>query len=122
MHAILLHAMAMHAVTPVHSAVLLAWHTVAGGAPHPAPPANLVPDPAPQAPPGLSAATNTVLGWGKWGVLICGVAGLLISGGKMAIGHRNRSSLAVEGATGIPWVIGGLSLVAASAGIVAVFL
>jgi hypothetical protein len=103
--------------------VLLAWHSVAGGAPSPTPsPANLVPDPAPQAPPGLSADTSIVLGWGKWGVLICGVAGLLISGGKMAIGHRNRSSLAVDGATGIPWVIGGLSLVAASAGIVAVFL
>ena len=51
-----------------------------------------------------------------------GVAGLLISGGKMAIGHRNRSTLAADGATNIPWVIGGLSLVAASAGIVAVFL
>ena len=71
---------------------------------------------------GWPADANTILGWGKWGVLICGVAGLLISGGKMAIGHRNRSTLAADGATGIPWVIGGLSLVAASAAIVAVFL
>jgi hypothetical protein len=112
MSAILLHAMAMHAMTSGHSAVLLAWRSVAGG----------VPDPAPAPPPGLAGKTDTVLGWGKWGVLICGVAGLLISGGKMAIGHRNRSSLAADGATGIPWVIGGLSLVAASAAIVAVFL
>ena len=81
-----------------------------------------VPNPAPQAPPGLAGDANTILGWGKWGVLNCGVAGLLISGGKMAIGHRNRSTLAADGATGIPWVIGGLSLVAASAAIVAVFL
>ena len=81
-----------------------------------------VPNPAPAAPPGLTGDANTILGWGKWGVLICGVAGLLISGGKMAIGHRNRSTLAADGATNIPWVIGGLSLVAASAGIVAVFL
>src|SRR5437868_671755 len=41
---------------------------------------------------------------------------------KMAIGHRNRATLAADGATGIPWVLGGLSLVAASAAIVAVFL
>ena len=112
MSAILLHAVAMHAIASGHSAVLLAWRSVAGG----------VPNPLPQAPPGLAGKTNIVLGWGKWGVLICGVAGLLISGGKMAIGHRNRSSLAADGATGIPWVIGGLSLVAASAAIVAVFL
>lgn len=112
MTAILLHAMAAHAIASGHPDVLLAWRTVAGA----------VPDPAPQAPPGLAADTNTVLGWGKWGVLICGVAGLLICGGKMTIGHRNRSSLAADGASGIPWVIGGLSLVAASAGIVAVFL
>ena len=46
---------------------------------------------------------DTILGWGKWAVLICGVAGLLISGEeKMAIGHRNRSTLAADGASGIP--------------------
>lgn len=112
MTAILLHAVAVHAIAPGRPAMLLAWRSIAGA----------VPDPAPQAPPGLAAKTSIVLGWGKWGVLICGVAGLLISGGKMAIGHRNRSSLAADGAAGIPWVIGGLSLVAASAGIVAVFL
>jgi hypothetical protein len=112
MTAILLHAMVANAITSGHPAALIAWHAVAIA----------IPDPPPQAPPGLLGKTNTVLGWGKWGVLICGVAGLLISGGKMAIGHRNRSSLAADGATGIPWVIGGLSLVAASAAIVAVFL
>ena len=112
MPAILLHAMAMHAIASGHHAVLLAWRTVAGG----------VPDPVPAAPPGLTQQTDTVLGWGKWGVLVCGVAGLLICGGKMTIGHRNRSSLAAEGATSIPYVLVGLSLAAASAGIVAVFL
>ena len=113
MQAILFHALAVHAVAAAgHLSAARSWHVLAGG----------VPNPAPQAPPGLTADANTILGWGKWGVLICGVAGLLMSGGKMAIGHRNRSSLAADGATGIPWVIGGLSLVAASAGIVAVFL
>jgi hypothetical protein len=108
----LLHAMAVHAIASGRPAAQLAWRSVAVA----------VPDPAPQAPPGLSDKTSIVLGWGKWGVLICGVAGLLISGGKMAIGHRNRSSLAADGAAGLPWVVAGLSLVAASAGIVAVFL
>jgi hypothetical protein len=113
MQAILLHALAVHAVTAGgHLSAARSWQVLAGA----------VPDPAPQAPPGLLGKANTILGWGKWGVLLCGVAGLLISGGKMAIGHRNRSTLAADGATGIPWVIGGLSLVAASAGIVAVFL
>ena len=113
MHAILFHALAVHAVAAAgHLSAARSWHVLAGG----------VPNPAPAAPPGLTGDANTILGWGKWGVLICGVAGLLMSGGKMAIGHRNRSSLAADGATGIPWVIGGLSLVAASAGIVGVFL
>ena len=116
MHAILLHLLAVHAVAAAgHPSTTRSWHVLAGGG-------AAVPNPAPQAPPGLTGDANTILGWGKWAVLICGVAGLLISGGKMAIGHRNRSTLAADGATNIPWVIGGLSLVAASAGIVAVFL
>jgi hypothetical protein len=80
------------------------------------------PNPAPQAPPGLAGPVTTIIAWGKWGVLICGVAGLLICAGKMAIGHRNRATFAADGATGIPWVLGGLSLAAVSAAIVSVFL
>ena len=116
MHAILLHALAVHAVAAAgHPSAARSWRVLAGGG-------AAVPNPAPQAPPGLTSDANTILGWGKWGVLICGVAGLLISGGKMAIGHRNRAATAADGAAGIVWVLGGLSLVAASAGIVAVFL
>jgi hypothetical protein len=80
------------------------------------------PNPAPAAPPGLTGPVTTLIAWGKWGVLICGVAGLLICAGKMAIGHRNRATFAADGATGIPWVLGGLSLAAVSATIVGVFL
>ena len=84
--AILLHALAVHAVTA-------AGHLSA----RPGTPRRGVPTPR-RAPPGLAAPVNTILGWGKWGVLVCGVAGLLICGGKMAIGHRNRSSnLAADG-------------------------
>jgi hypothetical protein len=81
-----------------------------------------VPDPAPQAPPGLTKPVTTMIAWGKWGVLVCGVAGLLICAGKMAVGHRNRATFAADGATGVPWVLGGLSLAAVAAAIVSVFL
>jgi len=113
MPVILIHALAVHAIAGGHPTALLAWRAMSAGG---------VPDPAPAAPPGLSGKVNIILGWGKWGVLICGVAGLLLCGGKMAIGHRSRASLAADGASGIPWVLAGLSLVAASAGIVGVFL
>lgn len=107
LHAVVLHEAVAGFLTP-HLGV----PTIAGG----------VPNPAPQAPPGLSRPVNTVLAWGKWAVLVCGVAGLLICGGKMAIGHRNRATFAAEGATGVPWVLGGLSLAAVAAAIVGVFL
>jgi hypothetical protein len=116
MQAILLHALAVHAAAAAgHLSAPPSWRVLAGGG-------LVIPDPAPSAPPGLIGKADTVIAWGKWGVLICGVGGLLIAGGMMAIGHRNRSSMAADGAARIPWVVGGLSLVAASAAIVAVFL
>ena len=78
-------------------------------------------NPAPAAPPGMDEKMNTLLGWGKWAVMVCGIAGLLICAGQMAIGRKNRSTFAADGATGIPWVLGGLSLVATSSAIVEVF-
>jgi hypothetical protein len=82
--------------------------------------AGSVPDPAPQAPPGLSADINTLLAWWKWGALIAGIFGLIGCGAM--IGRRNRSSLAADGASGIPWVLAGLTLIALSSGIVGVFM
>lgn len=84
--------------------------------------AAVVPNPPPAPPPGMSGPVNTILGWGKWGVLIAGVAGLLICAGKMLIGHRNRASMAADGASGLPWVLGGLSLAATTAPIVSMFI
>ena len=81
-----------------------------------------VPNPAPQAPPGLARTVNTLLAWWKWLALIAGVFGLIGCGAMMAIGRRNRHSLAADGATGIPWVLAGLTLIALSSGIVGVFL
>ena len=108
--------LAIHVLALDEAARLLAvaaGGTGGGGAP---------PNPAPQAPPGLTGPVTTIIAWGKWGVLVCGVAGLLICAGKMAIGHRNRATFAADGATGVPWVLGGLSLAAVAASIVGVFL
>jgi len=60
---------------------------------------------------GVANQINTLLGWGSWFALIAGVAGLLIAGIMMMIGRRNRSQMAADGAIGIPWVLGGISLV-----------
>jgi hypothetical protein len=81
-----------------------------------------LPNPAPVAPPGLSGDVNTLLAWWKWGALVAGIFGLVGCGAMMAIGRRNRSSLAADGATGIPWVLAGLTLIALSSGIVGVFM
>ncbi|PWJ52652.1 hypothetical protein SAMN06264364_11823 [Quadrisphaera granulorum] len=77
-----------------------------------------IPNPAPVAPPGLGEAVNTLLGWLKWGGLVAGVAGLLVCAIMMMIGRRNRSAVAADGAAGIPWVLGGLTVIAFSAAIV----
>ena len=115
--------------------LLAAWHAATGHTPAGTPATTLTswalagplagaapPNPAPQAPPGLTGPATQIIAWGKWGVLICGVAGLLMCAGKMAIGHRNRATFAADGATGIPWVLGGLSLAAVAAAVVKVFL
>jgi len=106
-------ALAAHAAAAGYLSVHRAWHYLAGGG---------VPNPPAQAPPGLTGPVDTIIGWGKWGVRVCGVAGLLICSGKMMIGHRNRAAFAADGATGIPWVLAGLSLASVSALIVGVFL
>ena len=113
MQAILLHDLAAHAVAAAGHLSAARSHVLAGG----------VPNPAPMPIPGLTGPVNTIIGWGKWAVLICGGVGLLISGGKMTIGHfQNRSTMAADGASSIPMVFLGLSLAAASAGLVGVFL
>ena len=81
-----------------------------------------VPNPNPVPVPGLVGPVTTIIGWGKWLVMILGVVGLLICGGQMAIGRRNRHSFAADGAAGIPWVLGGISLATIAAGVVTVFL
>ena len=78
----------------------------------------LVPNPAPAAPPGLESLGSTFLAWTKWILIVCGVGGLMVCGIMMAVGRRSRSSFAADGAAGIPWVLGGLTLGAVAAVIV----
>jgi hypothetical protein len=40
----------------------------------------------------------------------------------MILGRRNRSATAVDGATGIPWILGGLTVISLSAGLVGALL
>jgi len=81
-----------------------------------------VPNPSPEAPPGVGDVANTFLGWMKWGGLIAGVIGFMICGIMMMVGRRNRSATAVDGATGIPWIIAGLSVITLSSGLVGAIL
>ncbi len=108
----LIHALAPGALAAIGRAAIRQPPDLAAG----------VPNPAPVAPPGLSGDVNTLLAWWKWGALIAGIFGLIGCGAMMALGRRNRSSLAADGATGIPWVLAGLTLIALSSGIVGVFM
>ena len=75
-----------------------------------------------QPPPGLTGPVDTILGWVKWGSLIAGSIGLSACAIMMMTGRRSRSTVAADGAAGIPWVLLGLMLAAASSAIVGVFL
>jgi hypothetical protein len=80
------------------------------------PPGNL--NPAPVAPPGLDSFGTTIIAWAKWILRICGIVGLVVCGIMMAVGRRQRSAFAADGAAGIPWVLGGLTVGAIAAIIV----
>jgi hypothetical protein len=81
-----------------------------------------VPNPAPSPVPGLQAPLDTIIAWIKWLMFFLGVIGLLICAGQMTIGRRNRHSFAADGAAGIPWVLGGVSLVTISSAVIAEFI
>lgn len=84
------------------------------------PPAG-VPTNGPEPIPGLDSLAGSFIGWIKWILVLAGVAGLMVCGIMMAVGRRNRSSFAADGAAGIPWVLGGLTLGVIAAAIVSFF-
>lgn len=102
----------MHGLLLVH----LAASVLAAGKPPP------VPNPAPVPVPGLQAPLDTIIAWIKWLMFFLGVIGLLICAGQMTIGRRNRHAFAADGAAGIPWVLGGVSLVTISSAVIAEFI
>lgn len=80
----------------------------------------LVPDPAPAAPPGLAGPAALFISWMKWIGIIAGLIGFGMCALMMILGRRNRSTMAVDGAAGLPWVLGGLSTLSLAAGVVGV--
>lgn len=81
-----------------------------------------VPNPGPLAPPGMAEPADQLLGWLKWVGLVAGMVGLGMCAIMMILGRRNRSNMAVDGATGVPWVLGGLSLMSLASGLVGALL
>jgi hypothetical protein len=81
-----------------------------------------VPNPDPIAPPGMQGPAEMLLGWMKWVGILAGLVGFGLCALMMILGRRNRSTMAVDGASGIPWVLGGLSLITLSSGLVAAVL
>src|SRR3954451_10104830 len=77
-----------------------------------------VPNPGPIEHPGMGGPAGQMLGWLKWVGLVAGMGGLGMWSIMMILGRRNRSNMAVDGATGIPWVLGGLSLMSLASGLV----
>ncbi|MER7952323.1 hypothetical protein ABTY59_33520 [Streptomyces sp. NPDC096079] len=72
----------------------------------------------PAAPPGMDSIMPTWVGWAKYAAIGGGILGLIACGIMMMIGRRNRSHLAAEGASGLLWVMAGLSIVALAGGVV----
>jgi hypothetical protein len=81
-----------------------------------------VPDPPPAPPPGFTGPLTTILSWIKYGAIAAGSVGMSVCGLMMILGRRNRSSLAADGAAGIPYVLLGLMVVSAGSAIVGAFL
>ncbi len=77
-----------------------------------------IPNPGPIAPPGMEGPASQFIGWMKWVGIVAGLVGFGMCAIMMILGRRNRSNMAVDGATGIPWVLAGLSTLTLAAGVV----
>src|SRR5215831_3776332 len=104
---VLIHALTVDNLAAIHNAARLfaiqahaAGHYLANHQPPENGLAGGVPNPPPVAPPGLSSRVRTLLSWWKWVALAGGIFGLIACGVMMAIGRRNRSNLAADGAAG----------------------
>lgn len=96
------------------TAALVAFGGALAGAPGAsaqAPPP-IVPDPAPQAPPGAGLMSE-ILGWLKWTGLWASVAALLIGAISIAVGHFGSNYGAAS--SGRKWLLGGVACAAMTA-------
>jgi len=73
-------------------------------------------DVEPKPPPGVGPVIQTVLRWTKWLAGACGVGGFFVIAIMMMIGRRNRSQMAADGMSALPWVCGGFLLIGLSSG------
>ncbi len=67
------------------------------------------------APPGLGPVFEAVLSWTKWIAGAAGLGGIFVIAIMMMIGRRNRSQLAADGMSALPWIVGGFILIGISA-------
>lgn len=74
------------------------------------------PDPTPNAPESLQSDVTTVLGIAMWIVIALCVAGVFITGGRMAVAWRNGSL--ADASTGLVGVFAACILVGSASGIV----
>ncbi len=75
----------------------------------------LVDNPEAKPPPGLGPVVNTILGWTKWLAISFGVGGVFVIAIMMMIGRRNRSQMAADGMSALPWIVGGFLLIGVAA-------
>lgn len=73
------------------------------------PPGDDLEDPGPKAPEGINEIASQWISEAKFFLMLGGVLGLFCCFGMMMIGRKNRSNLAGEGASGLLWVMAGLS-------------
>lgn len=77
-----------------------------------------LPNGDPTAPAGLGDAAGQLIGIGKWVGLVLGIGGIIACGMMMTIGRRNNSRMSADGASGLMWVVAGISVVLLSVPIV----
>ena len=80
--------------------------------------AGVIPNPAPLAPVGSSAAAS-MIGWVKWGALACCFVSALLAGGMIPIGNTTRrGELAERGKTTLICAVIGSVIVAIACSLV----
>ena len=70
-----------------------------------------------EAPPGLGPVVRTILRWTKWLAATFGVGGIFVIAIMMMIGRRNRSQMAADGMSALPWIVGGFLLIGLASGV-----